>query len=653
MEHHAIDGVLILLASSVLGVSVFRRLRLPSVLGYLFVGIAIGPHALAFLQDSELIHLLAEIGVVFLLFTIGLEFSIGHFWAMRRVVLGLGGAQVLLSTLAGGVIAWLSGMSWDGSLVAGGALAMSSTAIVVKQLNEQLEIHSRHGRLAVGVLLFQDLAVVPFLIAIPILAGGALNGLWLLLGIALLKGALALTIMLAAGRWFLRPLFHIMASAHSTELFTLTVFLVTLTAAWLTYQLGLSLAMGAFLAGMMLSETEYKHQIEIDIRSFRDVLMGVFFISIGLQLDMYSLLRVWPYVMLMLVGLVVGKGLLVMMLTRWSGYEYGVAFRTGLVLAQGGEFGFALLALALNRQLLSSVDSQAIFATIILSMLVAPPLLRVNGRMAKALFARTYLRGRYSDTRHLGWAAREQADHVIICGFGRIGQNLARFLRADGIDYVALDLDPYLIRDAWEAGEHVFYGDSTHGEILRAAGLGRARAMVITFDDAHTAERIIQAARKRRGDLPILVRTRDEADLERLEQAGATQVVPETLESSMLLARVLLKRLGVADEVINERVEQERADHYQSLRGLFAGQAKALQDRLHSVTVHPESKAARSTIADLELTILGVRVEAIRRGGIRGENPDDAMHMEVGDVLVLRGSQDALKRVEPLFHGSD
>lgn len=651
MEHHAIEGVLILLACSVLGVSIFRRLHLPPVLGYLFVGIVIGPHAIGLLQDSDLIHLLAEIGVVFLLFTIGLEFSIGHFLTMRRIVLGLGGAQVLLSTLAGALIAWLSGVHWAGALVAGGALAMSSTAIVVKQLNEQLEIHSRHGRLALGVLLFQDLAVVPFLVAIPILAGGALDGLWLSLGIALLKGVLALAIMLAAGRWLLRPLFHVIAAARSTELFTLTVLLVTLTAAWLTYLLGLSLAMGAFLAGMMLSETEYKHQIETDIRSFRDVLMGVFFISIGLQLNLHTLSSVWPLVLLMLVGLVLGKGLLVMLLTRWLGYENGVALRTGLALAQGGEFGFALLALALNRHLLSPTDSQAILATIILSMLLAPPLLRYNGRIAKALFARSYLKGRYTETRHLGWAARELGEHVIICGFGRIGQNLARFLRADGIDYVALDLDPYLIRDAWEAGEHVFYGDSTHGEILRAAGLARARAMVITFDDAHTAERIIEATRKRRGDLPILVRTRDEADLERLEHAGATQVVPETLESSMLLARVLLQRLDIPDDVINERIEQERADHYRSLRGLFAGEAEALRDRLHSVTVHPEGKAVGSTLAALELGAVGIRVEAIRRGGIRGEHPDDSMCLEAGDVLILRGGQDALKRIEPLFHG--
>lgn len=653
MEHAAINGGVLLLACVVLGVSLFRRLHLPPVLGYLFVGIAIGPHAFGLLKNSNLIHLLAEIGVVFLLFTIGLEFSVGQFMTMRRIVLGLGGAQVLLSTVVGGAIAWLSGLHWTGSLVAGGALAMSSTAIVVKQLSEQLEIHSRHGRLTLGVLLFQDIAVVPFLVAIPILANGGLDGLWLSLVIALLKGVLAILIMLAAGHWLLRPLFHTVAAARSSELFTLTILLVALTAAWLTYQLGLSLAMGAFLAGMTLSETEYKHQIKTDIRSFRDILMGVFFVSIGLQLDIPSLISVWPWILLMVVGLVVGKGLLVMVLTRWLGYENGVALRTGVALAQGGEFGFALLALALNRELLSQADSQAIFATIVVSMLLAPLMLRYNGRVAKALFAHSYLRSRYAETRQLGWATRVFADHVIICGFGRIGQNLARFLRADNIDYVALDLDPYLIREAWEAGEHVFYGDSTHGEILRAVGLGRARAMVITFDDVHIAERVLETARQRRSDLPILVRARDEADLERLEQMGATQVMPETLESSMLLARVLLERLGVPDDQISERIEQERADHYRSLRGLFAGERGSLRERLHSVTVTAGSKAVGRTLAELKLDNAGVQVQAIRRDGISGEQPDESMRVVAGDVLVLRGSADALKRVEPLFLGPD
>ncbi len=646
MTNHIIEGVLILLACSVLAVLAFRRLHLPSILGYLLVGVVVGPHALGLLDDSELIHLLAEIGVVFLLFTIGLEFSISQFWSMRRVVVGLGGAQVVLSSVIGALIAWLSGLGWAGAVVAGGALALSSTAIVVKQLDEQLELHSRHGRLALGVLLFQDLAVVPFLVAIPILASGQLDGMWLQFGIALLKGMVALGIMLAAGRWIMRPLFHGVAAARSTELFTLSVLLVTLTAAWVTNLLGLSLALGAFLAGMMLSETEYRHQIETEIRAFRDVLMGVFFVSIGLQLDVSALMSLWPWVLLMLSGLIIGKGLLIMLLTRLAGYEPGVALRTGMALAQGGEFGFALLALALNRGLLSAENSQAILATVILSMALAPMLLRYNGRVAKALFARSYIKSRITQTRQLGWAAREVSDHVILCGFGRVGQNLARFLRGEGIEYVALDLDPYIIRDAWEAGEHVFYGDSTHGEILRAAGLSRARLLVVTFNEAHTAERIILQARKRRAEIPILVRTLEERDLDRLEQAGATAVVPEILESSLLIARVMLERLDVTPEEIDELIERERADRYRSLRGRFRGEAELLAEALHSVTIHDDSAAVGKTLRDFDFNARGVHVEALRRAGIRGEEPDAELQLTSGDVLVLRGAADALARME-------
>lgn len=646
MTHHIIDGVLILLACSVVAVLIFRRLQMPSILGYLLVGVVVGPHALDLLDDSELIHLLAEIGVVFLLFTIGLEFSINQFWSMRRVVIGLGGAQVLLSSAIGALIAWLSGLGWPGAVVAGGALALSSTAIVVKQLDEQLELHSRHGRLALGVLLFQDLAVVPFLVAIPILAGSHLEGIWQQFGLALLKGVAALGIMLAAGRWIMRPLFHGVAAARSTELFTLNVLLVTLTAAWVTYLLGLSLALGAFLAGMMLSETEYRHQIETEIRAFRDVLMGVFFVSIGLQLNLSALLSVWPWVVLMLAGLIVGKGLVVMLLTRLAGYEAGVALRTAMALAHGGEFGFALLALALNRGLLSSANSQTILATVILSMALAPLLLRYNGRAAKALFARAYFKSRVTQTRQLGWAARELSDHVILCGFGRVGQNLARFLRAEGIEYVALDLDPYIVRDAWDAGEHVFYGDSTHGEILRAAGLSRARLLVITFAEAHTAERIIEQARKRRADIPILVRTLEERDLDRLARAGASAVIPEILESSLLIARTMLERLDVAPEAIDELIEHERADRYRSLRGRFRGEAEQLPEALHSVVIHGDSSAIGRTLHDFDFDAWGVHVEALRRAGIRGEEPDPTLVLGEGDVLVLRGAADALARAE-------
>ena len=350
MNPSPLGEVLVILALAVVAVALFRRVHLPPILGYLCVGLFAGEHALAWIPESDVIHLLAEVGVVFLLFMIGLEISIPHMLSMKHAVLGFGSAQVVLSTLTTMAIALLIGIPWEGALVVGGALALSSTAIVAKQLIEQVEMQSRHGRFALGILLFQDLAVVPFLVAIPILGGDATHNVALALGIALFKGLLTIVLMLAAGRWLLRPLFHRVASAHSVELFTLAVLLVSLTAAWITHAVGLSLALGAFIAGMLIGDTEYRHHVETEIRPFRDILMGLFFITVGTQLDLATLPSILHWVLLLLGGLVLGKGLLIAVLVRLGGHEAGVAIRTGIVLAQGGEFGFALLALALSNR---------------------------------------------------------------------------------------------------------------------------------------------------------------------------------------------------------------------------------------------------------------------------------------------------------------
>lgn len=647
MNHSLLDGVLVLLVLSVVAVVLMRRLGLTPILGYLAVGVLAGPQALGWIPDNETVMLLAEVGVVFLLFAIGLEFSLPRLLAMRGIVFGLGTLQVVISTLALGGLMLAQDLDWRGALVVGGALAMSSTAIVVKQLTEQLEMQSRHGRIALGILLFQDLAVVPLLVAIPILAQGGDQQLASPLLIALLKGAIAFALMIATGRWILRPLLHTVAAARSAELFTLTVLLISLAAAWTTHALGLSLALGAFLAGMMLSETEYRHQIETDVRPFRDVLLGLFFITVGAKLDLAALPGVWVEALVLLVALVVGKGLIIGLLTRFYGQEPGVAVRTGLVLAQGGEFGFALLALALNRGLIDGPASQSVLAAVVLSMALTPLLIRYNGLVAKRLFAKTYGRGRATQARQIGRAVREVEGHVILCGFGRMGQNLARILREQGFDYVALDLDPDLIKEAWEAGEPVFYGDSTHGEILAAAGLSRARALVLTVDDMHAAERIVQEVRKRRADLPLLVRAHDDSQLERLERLGATEVVPETLESSMMMGEHLLTQLGVPAEQVVLLMERVRREHYQSLRGLFRGaEGAAGRPELHTVVLQPGYHALGRRLGDLALDELQVTVQALRRSGIRGEAPSPSLVLEEGDALVLQGPPERLLQAE-------
>lgn len=569
MEHHLLDAILILLLASVVAVVIFRRLHLPPILGYLLVGVILGHHGLGLLDEHAAADLLGEIGVAFLLFSIGLEFSIPQFMAMRRTLLGLGGAQVLLGTLSGGLIAWGLGIPLQGALIVGGALSMSSTAILVKQLTEQLELQSAHGRLVLGILLFQDLAAVPFLVVIPIFAAGG-DSLLVPLFLALLKGALALVVMLGLGKFALRPLFHEVARGRSSELFTLTVLLVSLLAAWLTALLGLSLALGAFLAGMMLSETEYRHQIEAAIRPFRDVLLGLFFVIVGTELNLAVLPGLWPWITLLVAGLILGKGPLIVLLSYWASRDWPVAVRTGVVLAHGGEFGFALLALAWSTGLLSGPEIQPILAAAVITMTVAPILVRHNEVIAK------YLLGQETDVSlhaeaDIAEALHDQQGHVIICGFGRVGQHMARLLRTEGYDYVALDMDPVRVKLAWEDGQKVFYGDASHPEILLAAGLERCRVLVISYADVPSAMRILHTVKQVRPGLAILVRTRDDLHLRRLKQAGASEVVPEVLEASLMLATQLFLLLDLPMERVEAHVQGVRKDRYRLLDSVIQG----------------------------------------------------------------------------------
>ena len=653
MSEQILYTVLALLAMSIASVIVLKRMNLPPVLAYLIVGIAVGPHAMGMVENEHTVHTLAEIGVVFLLFSIGLEFSFAQLVAMRNAVLGLGTTQVVLNTLVCMWVAHAMGISWAGAIVVGGAIALSSTAIVAKQLTEQLEMQSRHGRLALGALLFQDLAVVPFLVIIPILASSAETNLTVELLFALAKAIAAFIIMGALGHWVLRPVFHTVAATHSAELFTLTVLFIALMAGGITHMLGLSAVMGAFLAGIMLGESEYRHQIEIDIRPFRDVFMGLFFITIGIQLDITALPDIWLQALMLLLVLVVGKGLLVMLIARIMGYENAVAARTALVLAQGGEFGFALLALALSSKLISTEDTQAILAAIIASMIIAPVLIRENGDIAKRLFGRSYLKQRHQRAKNIFHASRELDNHVIIIGYGRIGQNVASFLRQEGIEYVGLDLDPIVVREAYEAGERVYYGDATHVSMLRAAGVKRARAMIITSADTYTATRIIETARSRNELLPIIVRTVDELHLEELEQAGATRVVPEKLESSMMLATHMLEILDMPAQEIIDIIDKTREEHYYQLRGYFHGaEAESVEEiandhyRHHTVVLSPGCSAIGKSIEDLHLDALGVNILTLRRGDIRGDEPAATTTLRQGDALLLEGGNEELELAE-------
>jgi CPA2 family monovalent cation:H+ antiporter-2 len=506
--------ILILLTASVCVVAGVRKLALPAILGYLAVGMLLGPHALGLAADNDTTRLLADFGVVFLVFTLGLEFSLPRLVAMRWEVLGVGGAQVLLTT---GVVAAAAIVIFDVpaavAVVVGGAVAMSSTAIIISQLTEQSENNRTHGRLAVAICLFQDLSFPLLLALVSALTGGGRSDDAMHIVGAIGAAGLALLLVLAAGRWLLRPLFLLIASVRSAELFSLAVLLAVLASAWATHAVGLSLALGAFLAGMMLAETEFRHQVEATIRSYREILLGLFFITVGMLLDIHLLLRHFLLVSAILAGMLLLKAAVVTLVAKPATKSWFKSLRTGVVVAQGGEFGFALLTLLLSRELLDPAVVQPLLAATVLSMVASPILIRHNRLITRTLLSESGPPHTEAMREARATLAVAERDHVVICGFGRVGQNIARVLETTGFEYIALDLDPYRIRLGRQAGDPVIYGDAGQVEVLQNVGVAHASCVVITFAGPEVALRILRAVREMRSDVPILVRTQDDTKL--------------------------------------------------------------------------------------------------------------------------------------------
>ena len=651
--HTALSETIILLAISVIAVAIFRRIKLPPILAYLTVGALLGPYAAGLVQQSDTLHFLAEVGIAFLLFSLGLEFSLNKLISNRRAVVGLGSAQVLITLGVVSLTAWLLGASEETAFVIGSVIALSSTAIVIKQLGEQLETDSRHGNASIAILLFQDIAVVPILVIIPALASDSDTSFMLDLGYSFAMGVAVTVVMLAIGRWLLRPIFHEIASAHSAELFTLAVLLVALLSAWATESAGLSMALGAFLAGMMLSETEFKHQIENDIRPFRDVLLGLFFITVGMMLNFDSLLPILHWAIVLAVAVIIGKALIIMLLSRMiARADSGVSMRTGLVLAQCGEFGFAIMALAASYKLLPEAESQLLLATVILTMIATPFLVKYNGLLAKK-FTGSYLQNREQTVDSVAASADKMQDHVVICGFGRIGQNIARILDAEKRTYFALDYNVDLITNAAKAGYKVAFGDSTHRDILLATGLERAAVLVICHDSVGSAEKTLRQAKAIRPDIPVLVRTQDDTYYNKLTEAGATEVIPETLESSLMMASHVLSILGMPMAKIVRRVQEMRNNKYATMREFFHGEEANdlelpddVRKRLVSITLPGNAFAVGKKLDELKLAEFNVSLHKNRRDDVNVIPPNASKPLKAGNVLVLFGTPEALEHAE-------
>jgi CPA2 family monovalent cation:H+ antiporter-2 len=654
-----LELALILIAAATLVVVLLRRLRVPPLVAYLAVGVLVAPYASELVEDHGAMQRAAELGVVFLMFTLGLEFNLAKLRSLRRFVFGLGGAQVLASTalvmaillaLPAAAAAWLlPGLDWRLAFTIAASLSLSSTALVVKLLTERRELETEHGRRAFSVLLFQDLVVIPLLIVIPALGRGT-DGLAAALGFAFLKAAVLLVVLLKIGPRLMRGWFGLVVRTRSHELFTLNVLFATLLFAWLTHQAGLSMELGAFLAGMLIAETEYRFQVEEDIKPFRDVLLGLFFVTIGARLDPLALAQNWPQVIGFLAAGLLIKFLIVFALVQRTGAGTGVSIRTALWLSQTGEFAFVLLAQAVDGGLTSHAALQPVTAAILLSLLVSPLLVAQANRIAMRFSGAEWLQ-RSLQLQQLASQAITLRDHVIVCGFGRCGQSLAHVLEAEKVPFIALDTDPERVRLAQAAGEPAVYGDASQGNTLVAAGLTRARALAITFDDAPQALRLLATVRALAPQLPVLARCAHEADIERLRAGGATEVIPEIAEGSLMIASHAMALAGVPLARVRRRVRRIRDGRYSLLQGFIHGAddepIEAIESdpyTLRALPVEPGVPAIGHRLA--ELLGEGVRPMALVRGTERIVEPDPDMAVRDGDVLVLSGRADRIALVE-------
>lgn len=642
--------LLAILSSAVLIVWLFRRLQLPAILAYLVAGVLVGEHGLALAQEHVDYEHFAELGIVFLLFTLGLEFSLPKLMAMRHLVITVGSLQVVISLLLFMLVAMFFGQSFAAAITIGGILALSSTAIVIRQLSESGGMKKKSGQLSVAVLLFQDVAVVPLLIVIPLLAQGGDSSFLLALLFALVKGVFVVSLLLLAGKWLLPRLFNLVAQVRTDELFVLTTLLVTLVASALTQWFGLSMALGAFLAGMMLGESQYKHQLEADIRPYRDILLGLFFVTVGMKLNINVVFSSPGIIISLLICFMVIKVLVVRLLAKRAGESSKDAWAAGIMLAQMGEFGFVLIALASQVEILPQTTASILLGTGVLSMAITPYMISHARNWGLWLSREESI-----DTQGLDQLPNSDSlsEHVIICGFGRIGQTVSRFLKQESIDFVAIDIDPLRTTKAREAGENVLFGSSRQAELLHAAQLAKAKLVVIAFGDDKQSLDVILKVRSLAPDVPILVRTRNDDQLDELHAAGANEVVPESLEGSLMLVSQVLSLTGVPFSRIVRRVQKERKNHYNHLHGFFQGEHTDMSpdaiDRIefaHAIILSDDSYANGLTIGSLKLDERRVIVVALRRDDVETEEPNVNTVLQPQDTLIVRGKPRRVERAE-------
>ncbi|QQS47065.1 MAG: cation:proton antiporter [Acidobacteriota bacterium] len=649
-EQPFFKDLLILLLASIPIAFISHRLRLPAIVGFMLTGILIGPSALGLIDDAHAIEMMAEIGVALLLFTIGLEFSLKNLMSMKRLVLGAGGGQVVITTLLVLGLMKLTGRPTGQDLFYGFLLALSSTAIVLKSYADRLEIDTMHGRAGIGILLFQDLCIVPMMLLIPILSGqqGATPAS---IALTLGKAAAVIVGIIFAARTVVPFLLYHVVQLRSSEVFIIFVVLVSLGTAWLTSHFGLSMALGAFLAGLVLSESEYSHQIVSDILPFRDVFNSIFFISIGMLLSLTVLTQNLAVVLAWLAGIILIKMLIVTIVVRLLGYSMRISITVGIGLAQVGEFSFILAKLGNDQALIGQMDYQIFLAASILSMIATPFLIKAAPAIGQWVQSRLETE-QAADEEEKAASAEKLSNHVIVVGYGMNGRNLSKVLHRVGIPYLVLELNPETVRRYQTAGVPIYFGDAGRQQVLHHFGVSRAVIMVLAISDPLTTRRAVALARELNPDLHIIVRTRYMSEVTDLFDLGASEVIPEEFETGIEIFSRVLKQYGVSRNVIENEVLEIRKEGYEMLRStsLPVVEPGRLTEAFASsnadtVYVRHGSPSVGKTLKDLDLRhVTGVTVTAVVRNGVMDINPGSDFRLEAEDILVLIGNTDCVEK---------
>ncbi len=650
---HALDSVVMLLLLAVVTVIFCRHLRIPTMLGYLIVGFITGPGVLHLIRQTEATELLGEIGIVFLMFSIGLEFSLPKLKSMKHLVFGFGLMQVVITILTIMLISYFVGdIPLLPALAIASAMTVSSTAIVSKMMVGRAELGTQHGQMTMGVLLMQDIAVVPIMILMHTLAGDS-SSLWTDLAFASVKMLIVLFVLLYLGEKLMRPWFDLVAKQEHSELFMLNVLLVTLGVAYLTELSGLSLALGAFVAGILIAETQYRFQVEDDIRPFRDALLGFFFITVGMKLNITILKDNYVTILILLSLLIVLKFIIVFAIAKFSKYKNKDSFISGIYLAQGGEFGFVLLALALKDNLISSEIAQIGTAAILLSMIITPFLINIAPWTAEKLFKSTWDE-RSIDLHQMLIENMGKDDHVLLVGFGKTGQTIARILQKEGINYYALDLDAERVHAARLAGEPVAFGDAKRKDILFAAGLKRAHMVILTGHSNQDNERILSLIMSERPTLPVIVRTNNDEYSQLLGALGATSVISDNRETGLVLASEAMLHYGMPFYRVYNIIRDVRQDKYAMLRDLYLGSDEMAQAQMSkniyrdSLQLSNGANAIGKDIHTLPFAKLNIELLGVRRGTQYIKKPSEEFILQVNDVLLVIGIPSSIKTLESI-----